>query len=45
MMAANVPAVMLGDRLAGKIPLRLARAVAAGIFAVLGLLLALGDFS
>jgi putative Ca2+/H+ antiporter (TMEM165/GDT1 family) len=45
MLAANVTAVMLGDRLAGKIPLRLARAVAAGIFAVLGLLLALGDFS
>ncbi len=38
MMLANVPAVLLGDRLANRVPLRLTRGVAAGIFAVLGAL-------
>ena len=38
MMLANVPAVLLGGRLAEKIPLRLTRAVAAGLFALLGAL-------
>ncbi len=41
MMLANVPAVLLGDRLANRIPLSLTRAVAAGIFAVLGALVVL----
>jgi putative Ca2+/H+ antiporter (TMEM165/GDT1 family) len=36
MMIANVPAVMLGERLAHRIPLRLTRAVAAVMFAALG---------
>ena len=36
MMLANVPVVFLGGRLAAKIPLRLTRAVAAAIFALLG---------
>lgn len=36
MMLANVPVVFLGDRLAARIPLRLTRAVAAAIFALLG---------
>jgi putative Ca2+/H+ antiporter (TMEM165/GDT1 family) len=38
MMIANVPAVLLGDRLAHRIPTRVVHAVAAGIFAVLGVL-------
>ena len=38
MMLANVPAVLLGGRLAEKIPLRLTRAVAAGLFSLLGAL-------
>ena len=41
MMRANVPAVLIGDRLAGRIPLRLTRAVAAGAFALLGALVLL----
>lgn len=36
MMVANVPAVFLGERLAKRIPLKLARTVAAAIFAVVG---------
>nr|WP_295082677.1 TMEM165/GDT1 family protein [uncultured Roseateles sp.] len=36
MMIANVPAVFLGDRMAGKIPVRLVHGVAALIFAALG---------
>ncbi len=39
MMLSNVPAVLLGDRLAHRIPLRLTRTVAACIFAALGALL------
>ena len=38
MMLANVPVVLLGERLAGRIPLRLTRAVAAVAFALLGAL-------
>lgn len=41
MMVANVPAVLVGERLAHRIPLRLTRAVAAVVFAVLALLLIL----
>jgi len=36
MMIANVPAVLLGDRIAHRLPVRLVHAVAAAIFAVLG---------
>ena len=39
MLLANVPAVLVGDRLAHRLPVRLVHAVAAGIFAVLGILL------
>ena len=42
MMIANVPAVILGDRIAGKIPIRLVHSIAAVIFAVLGVLTLLG---
>ena len=38
MMIADVPAVFVGDRLAKKIPMTLVHAIAAAIFAVLGLL-------
>ena len=36
MMLANVPAVILGDRIANRIPVRLVHGIAAAIFAVLG---------
>ena len=36
MMIANVPAVFLGDKMAGRIPVRLVHGVAALIFAALG---------
>jgi putative Ca2+/H+ antiporter (TMEM165/GDT1 family) len=36
MMLANVPVVLLGDRLAHKIPVRVVHAIAAVIFAGLG---------
>lgn len=42
MMLANVPAVVLGDRIAQRMPVRLVHAVAAGIFAVLGVITLLG---
>ncbi len=42
MMIANVPAVLLGDRLAGRIPVRLVHGVAALIFLVLGLAVLFG---
>lgn len=42
MMIANVPAVLLGDRIAHRIPVRLVHGIAAAIFAVLGLLTLLG---
>jgi len=38
MMIANVPAVLLGDRIAHRMPVRLVHAVAAAIFAVLGVM-------
>ncbi len=38
MMLANVPVVFLGDAVARRVPLRLVRAVTAGVFAVLGVL-------
>ena len=36
MMIANVPAVLLGDRIAHRMPVRLVHMIAAAIFAVLG---------
>ena len=42
MMLANVPAVILGDRIAGKIPVKLVHRIAAAIFAVLGVATLLG---
>lgn len=36
MLLANVPAVLLGDRLAGRLPVRSVHAVAAAVFALLG---------
>lgn len=38
MMIANVPAVLIGDRMAGKLPLKVIHGIAAAIFAVLGVL-------
>lgn len=38
MMLANVPAVLLGDRISGTIPVRLVHGIAALIFAVLGIM-------
>lgn len=38
MMLANVPAVLLGDVVAKKVPMRLVHGIAAAIFAVLGVL-------
>ncbi len=42
MMIANVPAVIMGDRIANKIPVRLVHAIAAAIFAILGVMTLLG---
>lgn len=42
MMVANVPAVLLGDRIAHKIPVRLVHGIAAAIFAALGVATLLG---
>ncbi|CAL92987.1 TMEM165/GDT1 family protein [Azoarcus olearius] len=42
MMIANVPAVLLGDRIANRIPVKLVHGIAAAIFAVLGLATLLG---
>lgn len=41
MMVANAPVVLLGDRLASRIPLRLTRALAGGTFALLGVVILL----
>ncbi len=38
MLLANVPAVLLGDKLAGRLSMRLVHGVAAALFALLGLL-------
>ena len=42
MLLADVPAVFLGDKLAGRIPMRLVHAIAAAIFAALGVATLLG---
>ena len=42
MMLANVPAVLLGDRIAGRIPAQTVHRIAAAIFAVLGIATLLG---
>ena len=38
MLIADVPAVFIGDKLAAKVPMRLVHGIAAGIFALLGVL-------
>jgi putative Ca2+/H+ antiporter (TMEM165/GDT1 family) len=38
MMLANVPAVLLGDQVAKRVSMTVVHAIAAGIFAVLGVL-------
>jgi putative Ca2+/H+ antiporter (TMEM165/GDT1 family) len=38
MLIADVPAVIIGDRFAARVPMRLVHAIAAGIFALMGLL-------
>jgi putative Ca2+/H+ antiporter (TMEM165/GDT1 family) len=38
MLLANVPAVLLGDRAANRLPLRYIRSTAAAVFALLGCL-------
>ncbi|MFZ4535957.1 TMEM165/GDT1 family protein [Propionivibrio sp.] len=42
MMIANVPAVLLGDRIANRLPVRTVHFIAAAIFAVLGVATLLG---
>jgi len=42
MMIANVPAVLLGDQIAGCIPVRVVHSLAAAIFAILGVATLLG---
>jgi putative Ca2+/H+ antiporter (TMEM165/GDT1 family) len=42
MMLANVPAVYFGERIANKVPLKLVHAIAAALFAVLGVATLLG---
>ena len=42
MMLANVPAVLLGERIAGRVPVRLVHGIAAAIFAALGIATLLG---
>jgi putative Ca2+/H+ antiporter (TMEM165/GDT1 family) len=42
MMIANIPAVLLGDGIADKLPVRLVHGIAAGIFAILGIATLLG---
>lgn len=42
MMLANVPAVLLGDRIAEKMPTRMVHGIAAAIFALLGIATLLG---
>jgi putative Ca2+/H+ antiporter (TMEM165/GDT1 family) len=46
MMLANVPAVLLGEVAARKLPMRLVRSIAAAIFLALGIavLLEVGSF-
>ena len=42
MMIANVPAVLVGDRIAHRVPMRLVRMIAAASFAILGVATLLG---
>jgi len=42
MLLANVPAVLLGDRLAGRMPVKLVHRIAAALFALLGVATLLG---
>jgi putative Ca2+/H+ antiporter (TMEM165/GDT1 family) len=42
MLIANVPAVLLGDRIAQRLPVRIVHAMAAAIFALLGLMTLVG---
>jgi putative Ca2+/H+ antiporter (TMEM165/GDT1 family) len=42
MMIANVPAVIMGDKIAGRLPIRLVHSIAALIFAILGVATLLG---
>jgi Ca2+/H+ antiporter, TMEM165/GDT1 family len=42
MMIANVPAVLLGDRIANRVPVRLVHSIAAVIFLILGVATLLG---
>jgi putative Ca2+/H+ antiporter (TMEM165/GDT1 family) len=42
MMIANVPAVLLGDRIANRVPVRLVHGIAAAVFAILGVATLLG---
>ena len=42
MLLADVPAVFIGDRFAARIPMKWVHAIAAGIFALMGLLTLLG---
>ena len=42
MLIADVPAVFVGDKLASKIPMKLVHAIAAGIFALMGVATLLG---
>lgn len=42
MMIANVPAVIVGDRFAHRMPVKLVHGVAAGLFAILGLVALFG---
>lgn len=42
MMIANVPAVVVGDRLAHKLPVRLVHGIVAALFAILGIATLLG---
>ena len=42
MLIADVPAVFVGDKLANKIPMKLVHSIAAGVFAVLGVVTLLG---
>jgi putative Ca2+/H+ antiporter (TMEM165/GDT1 family) len=43
MMVANVPAVLLGEVAATKLPLRIVRGVCAAVFAVIGVLVLIGS--
>jgi putative Ca2+/H+ antiporter (TMEM165/GDT1 family) len=42
MLIADVPAVFIGERLAARVPMRLVHAIAAAIFALLGIATVLG---